>query len=193
MLIYSSNFTLEPEGGPQQIIDCVARWAGMRANRSSVDSVILSLGIRELRLKDGSALTSRVTLDDERRPSYPYLFCAQLSHGDNLVSGRRWMTEIGLRQDAPDAPISCTFLLKTDEISTRVTAPIQATRPILVGDLVRQCNPSGNTPGLKVKQLNEDSAAAFLVEIERVDRRCQARLPSIHHSRRSNTGDLPAC
>lgn len=173
MLVYGSSFTFAPEHGPQQIINCVARWVGLRANRSSVDPVILSQGIRELRLKDGSTLTSRVTLDDEQRPVYPYLFCAQLSHGDNQVPGRRWMTEIGLRQDAPDAPVDCTFQLKTDEVSARVTAPIQVTRPKLVEQLVQQCNPSGYTPGLKVKRLDdEESAAAFLVEVEREERRC---------------------
>ncbi len=172
MLVYGSSFTFEPEHGPQQIVNCVARWAGLRANRSSVDPVILSQGIRELRLKDGSTLTSRVTLDDEQRPIYPYLFCAQLSHGDNQVSGRRWMTEIGLRQEAPDAPVDCTFLLKTDEVSARVTAPIQVTRPKLVEQLSQQCNPSGDTPGMKVKRLDEESASAFLIEVEREERRC---------------------
>lgn len=172
MLVYGSSFTFEPALGPQQIINCVARWAGLRANRSSVDPVVLSQGIRELRLKDGIMLTSRVTLDEEQRPVYPYLFCAQLSHGDNQVSGRRWMTEIGLRQDASDAPVDCTFLLKTDEVSARVTAPIQVTRPKLVEQLVQQCNPSGDTPGLKVKRLDEESAAAFLIEVEREQRHC---------------------
>ena len=170
MLIYSSGFTFEPARGPQQIIDCFARWAGLRANRSSVDSSILARGVRELRLKDGSKLTSRVTLNGEMRPAYPYMFCAQLSHGDNQVSGRRWITEMGLRQEALDAPVDCTFLLKTDEISARVTAPIQVSRPKLVEQLVRQCKPSGSTPGLRVKRLDEESAAAFLFEVERVER-----------------------
>lgn len=172
MLVYGSSFTFEPKGGPQDIINCIARWAGTRANRSSVDPAILARGIRELRLKDGSILTSRVTLDDEQQLVYPYLFCAQLSHGDDRVSGRRWMTEIGLRQDLADAPITGTFLLKTDEVSARVTAPIQVTRPKLIEQLTQQCNPSGNTPGMRVKRLDEESAAAFLVEVERDERRC---------------------
>jgi hypothetical protein len=170
MLVYGSSFTFDPEGGPQKIIDCVARWAGFRANRSSVDPAILSQGIRELRLKDNSVLTSRVTPDDGNGPTYPYYFCAQLSHGDNQVPGRRWMTEIGMRQESEAAPILCTVLLKTDEVSARVNAPIQVTRPKVVEQLTQQCRPSGFTPGLKVKRLDEDSAAAFLREVEREDR-----------------------
>lgn len=170
MLVYGSSFTFDPEGGPQKIIECVARWAGFRANRSSVDQAILSQGIRELRLKDNSVLTSRVTPDDGNGPTYPYYFCAQLSHGDNQVPGRRWMTEIGMRQESKAAPILCTVLLKTDEVSARVNAPIQVTRPKVVEQLTQQCRPSGFTPGLKVKRLDEDSAAAFLREVEREDR-----------------------
>lgn len=170
MLVYSSSFVFQPQGGPQQIISCVARWAGLRANRSSVDPAILSKGIRELRLKDESILSSKVTLDDDQKPTYPYLFCTQLSHGDESVSGRRWVTEIGLRQDSPHGPITCTFLVKTDEVSTRVVSPIQVTRPKLVEQLIQQCNPTENTSGLKVKRLDEESASAFLIEVERGDR-----------------------
>jgi hypothetical protein len=170
MLVYGSSFTFDPEGGPQKIIECVARWAGLRANRSSVDPAILSQGIRELRLKDSSVLTSRVTPDDGNGPTHPYYFCAQLSHGDNQVPGRRWMTEIGMRQDSEAAPILCTVLLRTDEVSARVNTPIQVTRPKVVEQLTQQCRPSGFTPGLSVKRLDEDSAAAFLREVEREDR-----------------------
>lgn len=170
MLVYGSSFTFEAEGGPQKIIDCVARWAGFRANRSSVDPTILSQGVRELRLKDNSVLTSRVTLDERNYPAYPYYFCTQLSHGDNQVPGRRWMTEIGMRQESDTAPILCTVLLKTDEVSARVNSPIQVTRPQVVKQLTLQCRPSGFIPGLKVKRLNEESAAAFLSEVEREDR-----------------------
>jgi hypothetical protein len=170
MLIYGSNFNFEPEGGPQKIVDCVARWAGNRANRSSVDSTILSQGVRELRLKDGSVLSSRVTPNDGNQPTYPYYFCAQLSHGDDKVSGRRWMTEVGVRQDSETAQIFCSVLLKTDEVSARVNTSIQVTRPKVVEQLMQQCQTIGFTPGLKVKRLDQDSAAAFLWEIEREDR-----------------------
>jgi len=84
LLVYGSSFTFEPAIGPQQIINCVARWAGRRANRSSVDPVVLSQGVRELRLKDGSTLTSRVTLDEEQRPVYPFEW---LSEEKRLVVG----------------------------------------------------------------------------------------------------------
>ena len=165
MLVYSSRFHLEPKDGPQQIVECVARWMGKRTG-GYVEGRQLVAGLRQ-RLRDGSMVVSRATYGPESDPSYPLLFCTQLSHGDNEVAGRRWFTEVGLRQLHEHGPVECTILLRTDEISARVTAPIQVTRPRLVQTLMESCEPSGETPGLRIKRLDESSAAAFLVEVER--------------------------
>lgn len=168
MLVYSSQFHLEPKDGPQQIVDCVARWVGKRTG-SYVEGRELGAGMRQ-RLRDGSIVVSRTTSDFADQPTYPLLFCAQLSHGDNEVPGRRWVTEVGLRQLEQQGPVECTILLRTDEISARVTAPIQVTRPRIVQTLMEFANPIGATPGLRVKRLDEVSAAAFLAEVEREGR-----------------------
>lgn len=170
MLVYSSYLTLKPKKQAQEIIERIASWLGKRC-RATVDTVRLAEGIRDLQFSGGYHIQSRATLDEERKVIYPFLFCAQLSHADDQVSGRRWVTEIGLSQDSADAPVQCTFLLKTDEVSARVTSPIQVTRPLLVEQLAQSCNPSGDTPGLRVKRLNEESASAFLNEVERQERR----------------------
>lgn len=169
MLVYVNSFLFEPKHGPDQIIEFLARWVGRRS-KSSVDAQRLATGIRELRLRDGSALTSRATLLDDNCRAYPFWFSARLSHPDDKISGRRWTTEIGLYQKAVDDPIECSLLLKTDEVSARVTAPIQVTRPKLIEQLIQSCNPLGHTPGLKIKQLTQESAPAFLHEVERAER-----------------------
>lgn len=170
MLVYSSFFTFELESGPRTIIEATAAWMSKRV-KARVDPERLAQGVGNLQFAGGVQIRSRATLDAERKPAYPYLFCAQLSHGQDGVPGRRWITEIGLSQEAPDAAVCCSFLLRTEEISARVTAPIQVTRPKLVEDLARRCNPSAATPGLRVKRLDQESALAFLVEVERDDRR----------------------
>lgn len=169
MLIYVNSFLFELEHGPNQIIQLVAQWVGQRS-RSYVDAQRLAAGIRELKLRDGSTLTSRATLLADNCRAYPFWFSARLSHPDDKISGRRWTTEIGLYQKAVDDPIECSLLLKTDEVSARVTAPIQVTRPKLVEQLIQSCNPLGHTPGLKIKQLTQESALAFLHEVERAER-----------------------
>ncbi len=170
MLVYVNNFLFEPTQGPDQIVQLVARWVGQRA-KSYVDAARLAEGIRELKLKDGSILTSRSTWADDEKRSYPFWFCAQLGHRDEKISGRRWITEIGLHQEAEGQPIECSLLLRTDEVSARVTASIQVTRPKLVEQLIQLCNPLGQIPGLKVKQLTLESASAFLREVERNERK----------------------
>lgn len=169
MLVYANNFLFQPANGPEEIVQEVARWVGTRA-KQFVDSARVAEGIRELKLRDGSTLRSLVTLSDNQEKLYPYYFCAQLSHRDGQVSGRQWVTEVGLRQNAELQPIECSVLLRTEEISARVTSPIQVTRPKLVEELIDACNPLGQTPGLTVKHLTYDSARAFLAEIEREDR-----------------------
>lgn len=169
MLVYVNSFLFEPAQGPDQIIQLVAKWMGQRA-KSYVDAARLAEGIRELTLKDGSTVTSRATLSDNKKKVYPFWFCAQLSHRDEKVSGRRWITEIGLRQEAEGQPVECSLLLRTDEVSARVTAAIQVTRPKIVEQLIQSCNPLGQTPGLKVKQLTMESATAFKYEVERDER-----------------------
>lgn len=170
MLVYVNSFLFEPEPGPDQIIQLVAKWVGLRAAKSYVDAELLAQSMRELKLKDGSALSSRATLADDKQRIYPFWFCAQLSHRDDRISGRRWITEVGLRQESVEKPVECSVLLKTDEVSARVTAPIQVTRPRLVQQLVESCKPIGETPRLKVKELTLESASAFLREVERDQR-----------------------
>ncbi|MBC8726289.1 hypothetical protein F6X37_33615 [Paraburkholderia sp. 31.1] len=168
MLVYANSFVFEPDDNPTRIIQLVAKWVGKRAG-SYVDGNRLAEGIRELRLRDGSILSSRATLSDSQM-DYPYFFCARFSHRDDKVSGRKWITEIGLRQDEVGKPVLCTLLLKTDEVSARVTDLIQVTRPKLVQQLIAACHPVGQTPGLSVKRLDEESAPAFLREVERQGR-----------------------
>ncbi|MHB1512362.1 MAG: coiled-coil domain-containing protein [Acidiferrobacter sp.] len=169
MLVYVNNFLFEPAQGPDQIVQLVAKWVGQRA-KGYIDAARLAEGIRELKLKDGSTLTSRATWSDDKGRAYPFWFCAQLSHRDEKISGRRWITEIGLHQEAEWKPIECSLLLRTDEVSARVTAPIQVTRPKLIEQLIQSCDPLGQTPGLKVKRLTMESASAFLREVERNER-----------------------
>src|SRR5690606_20472627 len=125
---YANSFDASPPAGARAIVDQVALWLG-QTRQTFVDPERLSQGIRELKMPEGAALTSLVTLDDSQAPEFPYYFCARLTHGQPGVPGRRWVTEVGVRQYTPDDPILCSFVLRTDEVSARVTTPIQATRP----------------------------------------------------------------
>ena len=163
MLIYANKFVFEPDDGPQQIIGLVANWIGQRA-KQRVDPIRLGEGIRDLRLNDGSCVTSRATVDAEKKVMYPYVFCAQLSHGDEKVAGRRWITEVGIRQENESASVECSVLLKTDEVSAKVVERVQVTRPKLVKQLIEKCSPIGQTPGLTVRRTFTYQGRPFLMK-----------------------------
>jgi hypothetical protein len=169
MLIYVNSFSLAPSEGVTVIINQIATWLG-RNRHSYIDPVRLANGIKELRFEDGATISSLATLDDDDAPQYPYHFCARLQHGDPIVSGRRWSTEVGIRQYSSSDKIECSILLQTDEISARVNAPIQVTRPKIVELIVNNCSPTERTPGKTVISLTEDNAGAFLYEIEHAER-----------------------
>jgi len=87
----------------------------------------------------------------------------QYTHPDTDVSGRLWITEIGIRQErATDPTIKASIVLRTSDISTRVDSPVLTTRPRVVNELLNRCNPASSTPGLSVIELHEDNAQKFL-------------------------------
>lgn len=170
MLVYANTFLLNPEKGINDVIQQVASWVG-RSRKSFVDPARLGEGIRELRFDDGAAVSSLATLDERCHPTFPYFFNARFSHGQPGVPGRRWVTEIGLRQSDPDKEVFCSILLRTDEISARVNDPILVTRPRIVELIAEHCNPAPETPGLNTITLSEENAVAFGYEVDRSDRR----------------------
>lgn len=169
MLVYANSFLLKPSSGFSDVIAQIASWVGA-PRKFYVDPARLEVGIKDLRFTDGASLSSLATVDDHGHPIFPYHFNARLAHGQPGVPGRRWVTEIGLKQAAPDQEIFCSVLLRTDEISAKVTDPIQVTRPRIVENIIGRCGPSRHTPGLSIIQLTEENAKAFEYEIERIDR-----------------------
>jgi hypothetical protein len=170
MLVYANSFALSPTNGFSDVIVQIASWVGS-TRKSYVDPARLGAGIKELRFTDGASLSSLATLNDQGEPDFPYHFCARLMHGQPGVPGRRWVTEVGVRQEASSQEVFCSVLLRTDEISAKVTVPVQVTRPRIVEQIVTRCEPARHTPGLSVIELTEENAAAFGYEIEREARR----------------------
>ncbi|MGN6159699.1 MAG: hypothetical protein ACTHNL_16510, partial [Devosia sp.] len=115
MLVYANSFDVRPAAGTRAVIDQVALWVG-QSRQTFVDPERLSQGIHELKMPEGAALSSLVTLDDSQAPEFPYFFCARLTHGQTGVPGRRWVTEVGLRQSAEHDTIFCSVVLRTDEV-----------------------------------------------------------------------------
>jgi hypothetical protein len=169
MLIYANNIQLDPEDGAHQIIQLIARWIKQKTN-ARIDAEKLAFGLNNLKFNDGSQLSSKTTQLHGVETSFPYLFCARYTHRDHKTQGRRWVTEIGMRQKAHLATIECSILVKTEEISTKIIDPAQVSRPKIIVDFFEYCRPVPGTPGLFTKKLDLESALAFHMEIDRPDR-----------------------
>lgn len=169
MLVYANNFFLEPDEEPENVIRTIATWMG-KSQETFVDSELLSKGIKEYRAPNGGIISSRVTFDTEGDIFFPFMFCARLTHGQDDAPGRRWITEIGLKQQEPGDPFLCSIVLRTDEISARVYKPIQVTRPKLVEQIFGQAKPIAGTPGISVVSLTVENAESFAYNIEHESR-----------------------
>lgn len=169
MLVYVNKFRFSPKNGFKDISFAIADWVSKRS-KDDVDSSKLTNGNGEVLLKDGAALNFISTAVDVESMAYPFWFSVCYSHPDSKKSGRTWVTEIGVYQQSENDCISLSLLLRADDISARITTPVQVSRPKLVDQLLKSCNPVGWTPGLKVRSLEEKNAKAFLNDVEREER-----------------------
>jgi len=154
MLVYSAVLWFDASRGLDPLLDVVARWLNRKTGDVVPPAAVRKSG--ELRFRDGSRIETWHTPFGD-----PALHSIRYTHADREVSGRQWVTEIGLRGPKPAHEIECTVLVTTSEISTRVTAAVRATRPLFVGDLLNVCGPTPRTCGLRLLRLDAANANDF--------------------------------
>jgi regulator of replication initiation timing len=169
MLVYANRFRLEPDDQPGKVIRTIATWMG-KSQGTFVDPELLAQGIREYRSQSGGIISSRVTFDADGEIFFPYMFCARLTHGQDDAPGRRWITEIGLKQEKQGDPFDCSIVLRTDEISALAYKPIQVTRPKLVEHIFEEAKPISGTPGVSIIPLTVKNAEALAYNIDHESR-----------------------
>src|SRR4051812_7751155 len=124
MLIYGSTLRLRPECDRRRVAGIVANWIRFKT-RSRVTAEDL-LRAAEISVRDGSVFTAITT---EQQPD---LWALRYEHGDSAVSGRHWVTEIGTRQTGTKDQVECSVIVRTNEVSARVAAPVTVSRPTVV-------------------------------------------------------------
>lgn len=169
MLVYANRFRLESDDQPGQVIGTIAKWMG-KSQGTFVDPEVLARGIKEYRSQSGGIISSRVTFDADGEIFFPYMFCARLTHGQDDAPGRRWITEIGLKQEKQGDPFECSIVLRTDEISALAYKPIQVTRPKLVEHIFEEAKPISGTPGVSIVELTVKNAEALAYNIDHESR-----------------------
>lgn len=191
MRVYASTLWLSADKGPRPVLATIASWlsgaerrnataaatagalGGMpQSNRArGARSPAAAIGVEGLTTPGPRTLSSGATLDVVYTESgSPYLHAVRYTHRDRTERGRSWVTEVGLRAEAGASEIECSVYLYTDEVSTRIAAPVVATRPMLVRELLRRCAPSARTPGLAVRVLTNANAAELAAHSRSADR-----------------------
>jgi hypothetical protein len=154
VLVYSNSLWLDESSGVGTALDAIAEWLSRKTRQ-----VVKSWRIKQqsdLSMKDGSHIQSWAAAGD-----FPILHAVRYTHRDSKISGRQWVTEIGLRLADPSSPIQCTLLLRTNEISPRVSATVEVTRPLVLQEILKRCRASDKTPGLRINVLSETTSKAF--------------------------------
>lgn len=166
MLVYATTLWLDPTADQQRILTVIANWLAKKTSTPTTADWLIRTG--EPKMRDGSRLSVIAT-----DAASPELWAMRYSHADAEVSGRQWVTEVGLRRSQSGDAVECSIVVQTSEISARVTTPVNASRPTVVRDIDVAGLLVGPTPGRQLMTLADDAdtVEAFLYGIEDVGRR----------------------
>lgn len=180
MRVYASTLWLASDKGPRPILATIASWMAGAERRNATPTIAAqsvprapslrgarvaspggaAITVEDLVTPGPRTLSSGATLDVVYTDSGgPYLHAVRYTHRDRTERGRSWVTEVGLRAELGAAEIECSVYLYTDDASVHVAAPVVATRPMLVRELLRRCAPSAQTAGLTIRVLTQENAA----------------------------------
>lgn len=130
MYVYANRLWIDNdnEEGFASAKHVVATWLSYKVKQSMKGGDLIHE--KEIRGNDN---TVRVWSALNERDSYPWLASIELRHGDSKVSGRQWITQIGLKQKEKGSSVLMTVVLETSDISTVAGAePVVTTRPKLI-------------------------------------------------------------
>lgn len=173
MLIYCNELILSPDGGIATVLAAVSTWLS-RKYKIPVNCQALRDG-SSLQLPDGAILEAVTNQPSVTLVNYPLLLCLRLTHGESnfrgeRVSGRQWLTEIGIEQLSEGENVRCTILVEVSDISTRVTTIPQVSRPGVLLNLIESCNPDRSVAGITMHALTVGDASLLLDHIKDGDR-----------------------
>ncbi len=168
MLVYANHLCFHGADAEDAIFKAIGAWTKEQ----------LGYGLRpELHREDGeytgkrNGLPSwmRIQSTDEEEPQ---LYCWILKVADNVVRGRQWITELGVKMQDGDLFFSC--VLRTDDKSTMVADPVFPSQPRVVRYVIENIQNAhdaqyhGTVPGNSVRSVGDstDSFRGLRADIE---------------------------
>jgi len=172
MLVYANHLNFEGTGAEEAIFKGIGGWLKEQ----------LGFGLHPDQLRRDGEFDGhrgemrswlRVLATNEEEPE---LYAWVLKNPDETVRGRQWITELGLKRYGCTLELSC--IVKTEEHSTLVAAPVMASRPRVIGYVVHNIQQAhdaefaASATGVAVKTVGEDrdSYHRLFAEIERRSR-----------------------
>lgn len=176
MLIYANALRLSDDVATDAVLGRIAQWlTGSRREFPRVTA-------EDLLQPGRTRFRSNAYVEVIRADGEPSLYSLRYHHSDTDVVGREWFTEVGLARHE-GGHTDLTVVVRTEEISSRVTAPIVASRPIFVAALAADGIFGAAMPGLDVKLLDDEYAAeALRISLDDPSRRCAYVIVSPDHA-----------
>lgn len=172
MLVYANHLSLRGADAEEAIFKAIGGWLkeqlgfGLHPDQLRVEGEFSGH-----RGDTRSWLRVHATDEDE-----PALYAWVLKNADEVVRGRQWITELGVKIYQGTLELSC--VVKTEEHSTLVSTPVMASKPRVIGYVVHNVEEAENAEflapvsGVVVKHVGQDrnSYLGLLAEIEQRDR-----------------------
>ena len=162
MRVYATTLWLNADRGIAPILSTTSQWLTGTEKRNAREGLPPPAKItpEDLCVPGRRQLTAHSDLEVLHTPfgQSPLMIAIRYMARDREVRQRTWITEIGLRAEQGRADIECSVYLHIDDVSTRVAPPKVATRPLLVRDLMRRCEPTERTNGLRPLKLTRETA-----------------------------------
>ena len=158
MLVYANRLQVHGDASESEVFRAIGGWLKEQLGFGLHPELLLSSGVhRGQRGELRSQLQIFSCYDGE-----PALCAWVLKHGDAAVRGRRWTVEVGVKKSAGTLEVSC--VVKTDEGSTLVSAPVSASQPRVIQYIVNNVADAKEVaftkavPGEVLRTVGEDRA-----------------------------------
>ncbi|KAB8141288.1 hypothetical protein F8S13_19525 [Chloroflexia bacterium SDU3-3] len=164
MIIYSTTITFESSTTIPSLVESIAYWFRKKIHVG----VELEDLLRTETRYHGRHMVELVCNGNMRQEDIGS-WAMRYTHPDDKVVGRQWSTEVGMLVE--EGLIRVSVLLSTSEISSRVPAAIEASRPWFVNEMLNNSIPIPTTPGLFVHRIGQETFPDLRRRIESRDRR----------------------
>ncbi|PIR01270.1 MAG: hypothetical protein COV66_02310 [Nitrospinae bacterium CG11_big_fil_rev_8_21_14_0_20_45_15] len=173
MLVYANHITCSGIDAEDAVFKAIGGWikeqlgVGLHPNQLKVDGTFDGK-------RDSRPSRLKIIATTEEKPE---LYAWILTNTDSSVSGRQWITELGLKISQNNI-LELTCIVKTDELSTKVTERVTASCPRVIQYILKNIIEAKNAKfgdsiigfDLKTVGQDQDSYHSFLAEIKRLDR-----------------------